>query len=124
VSKLFDQLFSPEPLNTAFRERYADSRSKGIDKLTGPQYGRRVKADLPVTVSKCSAGTHRFSPYLETLKFKGRNKAPRLIAIPTVRYRLVFHQLNRILARAAALLRGPCCFSKDEPSPKAVGLIG
>jgi hypothetical protein len=26
-------------------------------------------------------------------------------------------------SRAAALLRGPCCFSRDEPSPKAVGLV-
>jgi len=26
-------------------------------------------------------------------------------------------------SRAAAFLRGPCCFSRDEPRPTAVGLI-
>ena len=98
VSGLFSQLFVAEQLRQVFRDRFSDTGSKGIDKLTGPQYATRIEVDSRTTVSKCLAGTHRFSPYLETLKLKGRNKVPRIIAIPTVRDRLVFHQLNKLLA--------------------------
>jgi hypothetical protein len=31
--------------------------------------------------------------------------------------------MDDLHSRAVALLRGPCCFSEDEPRPKAVGLI-
>jgi hypothetical protein len=31
--------------------------------------------------------------------------------------------MNDLHSRATDFLRGPCCFARDEPSPKAVGLI-
>jgi hypothetical protein len=43
-------------------------------------------------------GKYRFSPYLENLKFKGRDNNPRLISIPTIRDRIVLNQVNQVLA--------------------------
>jgi hypothetical protein len=95
---VFSQYFTIASLQTAFFDRFAQSRSKGIDRLNGRQYGQRIAADLNIVSSKCNSGKFRFSPYLENLKPRGRARAPRLISIPTIRDRIVLHQLNKYLA--------------------------
>lgn len=81
-----------------FWTEFASTTVKGIDRLNGFQFNPRAEVELSIAASKCLAGTYRFAPYLEVLKIKGRGKAPRLIGIPTVRDRVVLHQLNRFLA--------------------------
>lgn len=88
----------PSALQIAFEERFVRSRSKGVDRLSGRQYQPRLSAELPVISAKCLSGRFRFSPYLENLKPRGRGRTPRLISIPTVRDRIVLHQLNKYLA--------------------------
>lgn len=66
--------------------------------MNGFQFAKNAKALLTVASTKCVNGQYRFSPFLEMLKTKGRDKPPRLISIPTVRDRVVLHQLNRFLA--------------------------
>jgi RNA-directed DNA polymerase len=46
---------------------------------------------------KCLDGSYGFSPYVETLKSKGKGKHPRVIAIPTVRDRIVLLALKELL---------------------------
>ncbi len=94
---LFDHLFSPTALKEVFDAKFATNSSKGTDRLNGFQFSRNAADELLVVSVKCLAGTFRFSPYLEALKTKGRSNAPRLISIPTVRDRVVFHQLNKYL---------------------------
>lgn len=94
---LFAHLFSPGALKEAFDTKFASTSSKGTDRLNGFQFSKTAATDLAVVSGKCLAGTFRFTPYLEALKTKGRSKAPRLISIPTVRDRIVFHQLNKFL---------------------------
>lgn len=100
IPNYFRELFTPYALAEVFAEKFADTASKGVDRLNGFQYSKRVGSDVVVASTKCLAGTFRFSPYLENLKVKGRGKPPRLIGIPTIRDRLVLHQLNKVLAAA------------------------
>jgi hypothetical protein len=93
----FSALFSPAAFSEVFTSRFARARSKGIDRLSGFQFAQRSVVALTVASDKCVNGSFRFSPYLETLKLKGRGKAPRVVGIPTVRDRVVLHQLNAFL---------------------------
>lgn len=100
VPALFQELFTPAALFAVFEEKFADAASKGVDRLNGFQYAKRAVAGVVIASQKCIDGTYRFSPFLENLKVKGRGKPPRLIGIPTIRDRLVLHQLNKVLAAA------------------------
>lgn len=94
----FVRLFSPEALLDIFFQKFSETRSKGIDRVNGFQFYSRAVEQISIASRKCLDGTYRFAPYLENLKSKGRGKAPRLIAIPTIRDRIVLHQLNKFLA--------------------------
>lgn len=94
----FARAFSPVALEEAFNERFATTTGKGVDRLNGFQFAARAKNELAVASEKILRGQFRFSPYLEVLRPKGRDKFPRLIGIPTVRDRVVLHQLNKYLA--------------------------
>ena len=95
---LFGHLFNPLTLLNVYTEHFSKSAGKGIDRRNGFQFSPFSMAELTVASNKCLAGAYRFSPYLENLKTKGRNKLPRLIGIPTIRDRIILHQLNRFLA--------------------------
>lgn len=95
---LFGALFAPAVLVTVFKEEFASTTGKGVDRLNGFQFSLDAKSHLETASAKCLAGQYRFSPFLEVLKTKGRDKPPRLIGIPTVRDRIVLHQLNKLLA--------------------------
>lgn len=95
---LFTALFSDAALNDRFKRDFARSSGKGTDRLNGFQFSARADSECAIASAKILAGTYRFAPYLENLKPKGRNKAPRLIGIPTVRDRIVLGQLSRFLA--------------------------
>jgi len=100
IPTLFRELFKPDVLLEVYLEKFTNAASKGVDRLNGFQYSKHVAIDVVVASKKCLSGTFRFSPYLENLKVKGRGKPPRLIGIPTIRDRLVLHQLNKVLAVA------------------------
>lgn len=95
---LFADLFSPSALSAVYSERFAQSRSKGTDRLSGRQFADRAAVQLSTASAKCIAGSYRYSPFLENLKTRGRARNPRVISIPTIRDRIVLHQLNRFLA--------------------------
>lgn len=96
---LFEALFSPQELEKVFLAKFTTTTGKGIDRLNGFQFAGRAKAELTVASAKILDGTFRFTPYLEVLRPKSRDKKPRLIGIPTVRDRVVMYQLNQFLAR-------------------------
>lgn len=94
----FSSLFSTAALEAAFKETFATTTGKGVDRLNGFQFEKSAKHQLAAASKKCLTGCYRFSPFLEVLKTKGRDKNPRLIGIPTIRDRVVLHQLNKFLA--------------------------
>lgn len=95
---LFSGLFSAAALEAVFKEEFTSTTGKGIDRLNGFQFALDASVQLSTASAKCLTGKYRFSPFLEVLKTKGRDKKPRLIGIPTIRDRVVLHQLNRFLA--------------------------
>lgn len=96
--ELFRRMFTANALIFAYREKFQSSPAKGVDRMNGFQYSNRSEKELQLVSDKCLNETFRFSPFLEKLKLKGRDKTPRVIGIPTVRDRVVLNQLNRFLA--------------------------
>ena len=94
---LFDELFSYEALKRTFDEKFSKSTSKGIDRLSGVQFKAQSQKILTSSSKKCKINKYNFSPFLETLKTKGRDKPPRIIGIPTVRDRIILNQINKFL---------------------------
>lgn len=95
---VFGAMFSAAALEAVFKEEFASTTGKGVDRLNGFQFAMNAKIQLATASAKCLTGQYRLSPFLEVLKTKGRDKNPRLIGIPTVRDRVVLHQLNKFLA--------------------------
>jgi RNA-directed DNA polymerase len=94
----FDFLFSPQELLSTFHAKIQYSSTKGVDRINGSQFASRAEEALQCASRKALSGNLYFSPYLEALKTKGRGKPPRLIAIPTVRDRVILNQLKGCLA--------------------------
>lgn len=84
-----EETFSKENLIELYYKKLYKSKSKGIDKVNSIKYTEKLEEEIEVIKRKVINGTYRFSPYIEILKLKGRNKAPRIISIPTIRDRLV-----------------------------------
>lgn len=95
---LFAALFSPDILQAVFEAKFASSTGKGTDRLNGFQFAARSDHELTIASAKCLSAQYRFAPFMETLKTKGRDKLPRVIGVPTIRDRVVLHQLNRFLS--------------------------
>ena len=95
---LFQLLFSTQSLQEVFLAKFSSTTGKGIDRLNGFQFSGRSKVELEVASKKILSSDFRFTPYLEVLRPKSRDKKPRLIGIPSVRDRVVMHQLNKFLA--------------------------
>lgn len=95
---LFAALFSPLGLLEVFEAKFAKSTGKGTDRLNGFQFAARSVHELTIASAKCLSAQYRFAPFMETLKTKGRDKLPRVIGVPTIRDRVVLHQLNRFLS--------------------------
>jgi RNA-directed DNA polymerase len=95
---LFAALFSPAELHAVFEAKFASSTGKGTDRLNGFQFAARSVHELTIASAKCLSAQYRFAPFMETLKTKGRDKLPRVIGVPTIRDRVVLHQLNKFLS--------------------------
>lgn len=97
--QLLKSHFKIKSLNGIYNEKFSSSTTKGIDRVSGIQFKKQSKLQIKVINKKCLKGTYKFSPYLELLQSKGRGKAPRILAIPTIRDRIVLHALKDILCQ-------------------------
>ncbi len=86
---LLKSYFTIRSLNEIYKDRIRLNTTKGIDRLSGVQFEKQAKSHIKIIHEKCFKGTYKFSPYLELLRPKGRGKYPRVLAIPTVRDRIV-----------------------------------
>lgn len=94
---LLKEYFKIKSLKEVHYKNFKSTKTKGIDRINGEQFSKQATSQIRVINKKCLNGTYRFSPYLELLSTKGRGKAPRVLAIPTVRDRIVLHSLKEIL---------------------------
>ena len=90
-------IFKKENLEDIFKENFDDTKTKGIDKLNAIGFLNHKKELLNATERKIYDESYTFSPYVEVLKLKGRNKHPRIISIPTVRDRIILFAIKEYL---------------------------
>lgn len=92
-----DKYFKESTLTSIFEEKFSNQKSKGVDKISAKKFNSNKKEYIKLIKRKCIDDSYNFSPYLEKLKVKGRDKFPRLISIPTFRDRIVLYVLKEIL---------------------------
>lgn len=93
----WQSIFLAENIRTCFKQHIFPKRGQGVDRISVDIFNRDLEAHIQTITKKCIAGTYKFSPYLETLQSKGRDKNPRVISIPTVRDRLVLKLITQYL---------------------------
>jgi len=96
--ELFQKYFEQDYLHQIFINKVKHSHTRGIDRTDPYQFAIYSSEQIRIIQKKCLEGTYKFSPYLENLHSKGRNKCPRVIAIPTVRDRIVLIALKNIIS--------------------------
>ena len=92
-------IFTIESLQDIFESnKIKQNNVKGIDRLNIRQFRKIAPEQIAIIHEKCLIGNYKFSPYVEILHSKGRNKNPRPISVPTVRDRIVLRVLTDILS--------------------------
>ena len=94
---LLKEHFKIKLLKEIYYKKFKSTKTKGIDRVSGEKFSKQATSQIRIIKRKCLNGTYRFSPYLELLSTKGRGKAPRVLAIPTIRDRIVLHSLKEML---------------------------
>ncbi|NJM23889.1 MAG: RNA-directed DNA polymerase, partial [Richelia sp. SM1_7_0] len=94
---LFKKHFQIQSLKEIHNQKFQSTKTKGLDRISGRQFSRQAVPQIRVIKKKCLNGTYKFSPYLELLSTKGRDKLPRVLSIPTIRDRIVLHALKEML---------------------------
>lgn len=86
--------FESTELLRCFHSIFGRTQLKGLDRVSGKAFGKTANSEATVASRLIAAKQYRFAPYLEKLVSKGRSKHPRVISIPTLRDRIVLHQLK------------------------------
>lgn len=92
-----EYFFSKESLIKIFQEDLFKKGGKGIDGVTTHAFQAKLKENIDIIHNKVLSSSYKFSPFMEQLISKGRNKNPRLISIPTTRDKLVLYALNKYI---------------------------
>lgn len=93
----WNNLFSEDNIKQVFVEKIYPKGGKGVDRISVSLFQRSIDEQAEVISRKCKAGTYKFSPYLEQLISKGKNKKPRVVSIPTIRDKIVLKILTSFL---------------------------
>ncbi|MBU0859733.1 MAG: SLATT domain-containing protein [Alphaproteobacteria bacterium] len=109
--KAWEDTFSENNIRSCFRQHIYSKGGQGVDRISVDLFKRDLQEHIPIIARKCKEGTYKFSPYLEVLQSKGRDKNPRVISIPTVRDRLVLKLLTEYLH-----LSFDECIARDLPN--------
>ncbi|WP_242917812.1 reverse transcriptase/maturase family protein [Pontibacter liquoris] len=111
VSKFFERSFRLKSIEKVYNLKHALKDSKGIDKIGLAKFEQKKGEHFKVINKKCLNSTYNFSPYLEKLKVKGKNKHPRVISIATLRDKVVLSILKETLHHAF-----PECINSKLPN--------
>jgi hypothetical protein len=95
--EVFSECFSPEYIKNIYETKIRFSAGVGIDRLTWRDFEKNQPNYYEIISEKILNGTYGFSPYLEKLVSKGRNKYPRIISLPTIRDKVTLTIINRYL---------------------------
>lgn len=93
----FEDFLEEDFLDSLFHEKLINSRSKGIDKRNAESFRIVRIREYEIIKKKILDGSYQFTPYLQVLKLKGRDKAPRVISIPSIRDKVVLAMIKEAL---------------------------
>lgn len=96
-SDKFKKLFSIKNIKKVYDEEVSWKNIRGIDRLSISQFEKTKDLQFKIIHDKCLNSSYNFSPYLEMLRPKGRNRPPRVISLATVRDRVVLAILKNYL---------------------------
>jgi len=92
----FDLLFQLRNIKNIYENNISKKATRGIDKIGIKTFNRNKNHHLKLIYNKCKNGTYKFSPYVQKLQVKGKNKT-REISVPTIRDRIVLSLLKDFL---------------------------
>jgi RNA-directed DNA polymerase len=93
----FSNFFSLDQLRQAFLLDIQPRGGRGIDRIGVDVFKRQLLMQTQNIARRINGGAYRFTPFIERLVARGRDKFPRVLSIPTIRDRLVLHQLKDYL---------------------------
>lgn len=65
--KLLSVFYSVGELKKTFNEKYLESGTKGLDRLNGGQFNKKIDEHCSIINRKCMSGQYEFTPYAEVL---------------------------------------------------------
>ena len=89
--------FSIKNFKEKFNEKFKDKKSVGIDGIKAEDFHLNLDEVSKNVSKKILSGRYRFSPLLEVLKPKVRNKSPRVLGVPTIRDQITLSCLKDYL---------------------------
>lgn len=95
--KAFQKYFSPEALRKIFIDKIKSKPSIGIDGTSASAFEASIRSETETCSRKIKSYNFKFSPYLEEVKSKGKNKFPRIISKPTIRDKTLLSSANKCL---------------------------
>lgn len=97
AANLFRHSFSVKNIQHVFNTKLLGTRAIGLDRTDAEKFESQLVAECEIISRKVLAGTYNFTAYKEKLISKGSGKAPRQLAIPTIRDRLTLRVVCNLL---------------------------
>lgn len=116
--EVFSEYFSPDYIKNIYDTKIRFSAGVGIDRLTWRDFEKNQPSFHETISEKILNGTYSFSPYLEKLISKGRNKYPRVISLPTIRDKITLTIINKYLQEEFSN-----CISRTLPNQRIKNII-
>lgn len=92
-----ENYFTIQNLKEAFGDKFTTTRIKGVDNKSSKIFRSELHEECRLINRMILSNEYQFSAYKERLIIKNRFKLPRVLSIPTLRDRLVLHQLKSYL---------------------------
>jgi len=110
-SDMLKELLALDNIAKTYKEKIAVKDFRGIDHIGRYQFERNKDKHFEIINRKCLNGTYKYSPFVEKLQLRGRNREPRVISIPTMRDRVVLSLLKDYLHKLF-----PDCVNRKLPN--------
>lgn len=96
----FNRKFLEDYVRACYFQKIRYKCSPGIDRINRLSFENRLPDNIAIISRKVLSGSYHFTPYMERLIIKGRDKPPRVISIPTIRDKVILRILQEIISDA------------------------
>jgi hypothetical protein len=117
IEKFIRKKISPNQIISIFGTYIIKHNIIGIDNINNDYFWKKIAAEANYLASKID--DYKYSPYIEKLISKGREKNPRIISIPTIKDRIILYVLKETLHRIF-----PECVQKQLVNIEIKRLVG